>query len=294
MAIIADTARALARLGRSGTRAFEAGYRAVTDPYAQPGPEIKIAPFDPGTVSAGAVTAKFLGRLMAGARLESNRRNMLAEAERKRALQDALLHQAQARAGYYERGNQPKADEVVSPVDQSLIDLRGAQTNWWKNRPHTQPRQPGGSPAAQVNAAQKSLDALEAEAKFEAEDVAARNHAPIITALKAAALAGDEESATTLGVDPVVMANYKQKKIRGDSDTVEWLTTFVNKAADTYAIKLREDALARARSSREGKRRALAAAMEKAAGIETEFIEDDETIDADAQDLLDQLNQFDE
>lgn len=67
MSIIASTAKNLAG-------AVARGYRNAVAPYDEPGAAVKVAPFAPGTVSAGAIAAKTIASLFAGRREAANSR----------------------------------------------------------------------------------------------------------------------------------------------------------------------------------------------------------------------------
>lgn len=85
-------ANAVIRSAQRLTSAFGRGLEAATRGYDEPGPEIKVAPFERGTVTPSAVALKSIAALIAGRRGMANARE-----ERLRKLDEGRYREAQIR-----------------------------------------------------------------------------------------------------------------------------------------------------------------------------------------------------
>jgi hypothetical protein len=106
MARILDRAGRIVSAAREatgrGVGAFSRGYDAVAALTDQPGDPIEYKPFDPGTVTAGAVAAKALTALLSASRARANRRRELERqdrADQHLAVQDEYLRARSAAIG---------------------------------------------------------------------------------------------------------------------------------------------------------------------------------------------------
>lgn len=285
MALAADVARRIAG-------GFEEGYRAVSAPYETEGPPIAVTPFEPGTVTPGAIASKVILSIMSGARSRSNYKRLIADRNARAVRDDAELGLIRARTADLTRprpmvdvngqsfevgpltgdaaeralyGAPPAAE--MTPYQKETIRqgderLRLARETAERIRQYQEgaAARAAQSPSAVALNAKRSIEELDAYAAQVGERKALMLR-PQIDALRKRVLAGDRNAAAEIGVDPAAIAALKEMRYHKEANSM------VDDAIERYAKGIADAANVRAMRESEPKRRRLRSILERASGM---------------------------
>lgn len=239
--VVVNAARAIGRFGRDAIA-------ETRRPFDMAGPEIKVRPFDPGSVSTGAIASKALLSFMAGNRARANFRSEQA-AKQAKAEQDAqiaasTISRNAAQAGYYDRGRTGEGEPTA--YQSESLDLRRKRLEWEMSRPRD-PRDPLTSAVLGLVLGGLRGEAGAGEAELEASD---EQH---LADLRARALSPtpDYKAVQELGIPPDM---WRLARTQADAVT-----------RSGYTQDLVDKAIARSRVSLKAKRRATSQSAGSAA-----------------------------
>lgn len=248
--VVVNAARAIGRFGRDAIA-------ETRRPFDMAGPEIKVRPFDPGSVSTGAIASKALLSFMAGNRARANFRSEQA-AKQAKAEQDAqiaasTISRNAAQAGYYDRGRTDEAG--LTPYQRGSLGLRRELFEWSKEHPAGGGRDP--LTAAFLGLAVGGLrgEAGAQEADLEAQDEARLAELRLrVTGRGQGAI----EAARELGItnDELAWASRQRDEKNGDQRGVA-----LGAVADRAIARLRPSLKARRRGSAQSAGAAAVRAM---------------------------------
>ena len=182
--------------------------RSAGEPVNEPGPEIRVRPFDPGSVSAGAVGAKALLSFMAGVRGRANYRaerdRLAAKEQRDADLAESQMLANAARAASYDRQN----TGGMSAYEQDMMNWRRDPKN-----PANRPRQSAGGA---MGTAMLSLMERALQNEAEAAGLWGQADEDELTRLRTDALSGSQRAGDALRQIGVTLNDWKWANAQKD------------------------------------------------------------------------------
>lgn len=245
-----NAARAVVRsAARFGDSAFDA--------VSQPGPEIRVRPFDPGSTSVGAMAAKsllaYMGGIRAKANFDAEQRRLSDKAARENAIASSTIAANMARAAASDRSN----TGAMTPYQERTLGLRERALRLAEERGRGGSGRPPtallGYGLAGIRAQEGAASAFtpEDDAKIEGLRRAALSYAPgaSVTQAQRGVM---HPAVQELGITPaeITWANRSEDRVGA------W-TGIVNEAAKRYRERLLATKGGRAKTSGAAAARAL-------------------------------------